>query len=197
MPTLRLFTALELPAAVRRQLADLSAALHAALPGDRVRWVRPEGIHLTLKFYGEVEAAQLPGLQATLAQAVAGALPLALELNGLGTFPGPAKPRVIWVGLAGDLEPLGRLQRAVEEASRPLGFEPEARGFTPHLTLGRVNPGWLPADRQTLTRAFSQLGPGVRGAFTARTLSLIRSDLRPGGSVYTAVASAALGRTAT
>jgi 2'-5' RNA ligase len=185
MATLRLFTALELPPAVRRQLADLTAALSAALPHGSVRWVRVEGIHLTLKFYGEVGPDKLEGLQAVVSQAAAGVAPLRLEMNGLGAFPNLSRPRVIWAGLAGELDRLKGLQRAVEDASRPLGFEPEARGFTPHLTLGRVEPGWRPADRLSLEGAFARLGPGVRGAFTADTLALMRSDLRPGGAVYT------------
>jgi 2'-5' RNA ligase len=128
---------------------------------------------------------KLPGLQAVVREAAAGVAPLALCLNGLGTFPGMSRPRVIWVGLAGEVERLKALQRAVEEASRPLGFEPEARGFTPHLTLGRVAPGWRPEDRQSLTEAFARLGPDLRGAFSGDSLALIRSDLRPGGAVYT------------
>jgi 2'-5' RNA ligase len=170
---------------VRRQLVELIAALSAALPRGGVRWVRAEGIHLTLKFYGEVGSDRLSGLQGVVKSAAAGVGPLALEMNGLGTFPNLARPRVIWAGLAGELDRLKALQRSVEEASRPLGFEPEARGFTPHLTLGRVEPGWRPADRQSLEDAFARLGPGVRAAFTADTLTLIRSDLRPGGAVYT------------
>ncbi len=185
MAMLRLFVAVELPPPVRQQLAGLNAALSAALPRGSVRWVRAEGIHLTLKFYGEVGGDRLSGLQAVVRTAAVGVGPLALEMNGLGTFPNLARPRVIWAGLAGELDRLKRLQRAVEDASRPLGFEPEARGFTPHLTLGRVEPGWRPADRQSLEAAFARLGPGVSGAFTADTLALMRSELRPGGAVYT------------
>jgi 2'-5' RNA ligase len=185
MATLRLFTALELPAPVRRQLADVMTALSAALPRGGVRWVRADGIHLTLKFYGEVSGEKLAGLQAVVTQAAAGVAPLALALNGLGTFPDLSRPRVIWAGLAGEVDRLKALQRAVEEASRPLGFVPEARGFTPHLTLGRVEPGWQSADRKNLEGALARLGPGLSGAFTAGTLALMRSDLRPGGAVYT------------
>jgi 2'-5' RNA ligase len=196
MPTLRLFTALELPPALRRQLANLIAALGEALPRGSVRWVRAEGIHLTLKFYGEVPAGQVPALQASLRQAALGASPLQLELNGLGTFPNPARPRVVWVGIKGDLERLSGLQRAVEEAAIPLGFEPEARGFSPHLTLGRVNAGWRPADKQKLGEAFARLGPGLHGLFAAETLSLMQSDLRPDGAVYTCLLAVALGGSA-
>ncbi len=196
MPTLRLFAALELPSPLRRQLADLIAALGEAMPRGAVRWVRADGIHLTLKFYGEVPAGQAPAIQASLRQAAAGAASLKLELDGLGTFPNSARPRVIWVGLQGDLDRLGALQRAVEKASVPLGFEPEARGFTPHLTLGRVNPGWQPADQQKLREAIARLDPSLHGAFAAETLSLMQSDLRPGGAVYTCLLAVPLGGSA-
>ncbi len=192
MATLRLFTALELPAPVRRQLADLITALSTALPRGSVRWVRPEGVHLTLKFYGEVGGDKLASLQAVVQQAALGVAPLKLELSGLGTFPNPSRPRVIWAGLEGDIARLKALQRAVVSASERLGYSPEARGFTPHLTLGRAEPGWRPADRQSLEDAIARLGPGVRGAFTADTLVLMRSDLRPGGAVYTPQATATL-----
>ena len=109
MTTLRLFTALDLPAPVRRQLAEVMGALSAALPRGRVRWVRPEGMHLTLQFYGEVGADKLPGLQAAVAAAAAGVTPLALELKDLGTFPNLSRPRVIWAGLAGEVDRLKAL----------------------------------------------------------------------------------------
>lgn len=193
MATWRLFTAVELPQELRAQLSALITQLSAALPRGSVRWVRADGIHLTLKFYGEVATDQVPGLQAALTRAADSAAPMALELKELGTFPGPARPRVIWVGVKGEVEKLNALQRAVEEASTPLGFEPEARGFKPHLTLGRVNEGWSPACQAKLAEAFARLGPGLRGAFSAETLSLMRSELGRGGAVYACLAAPRLG----
>ena len=191
MPAWRLFAAIELPPDVRRQLADLISQLGEALPRGSVRWVRADGIHLTLKFYGEVATEVVPPLSAALAQAAAGTLPpLVLELRELGAFPSPARPRVIWAGVTGELEKLQSLQRAVERASAALGFEPEARGFTPHLTLGRVSEAWRPDDRMQLANVFGRLGPGLRGAMAADSLSLMRSELGRGGAVYTRVAAA-------
>jgi 2'-5' RNA ligase len=194
MPTWRLFAAIELAPEVRRQLADLIAQLGGALPRDSVRWVRADAIHLTLKFYGEVATDLVPKLRAALERAATGtASPLRLELRELGVFPSPARPRVIWVGVTGELEKLKGLQCAVEAASAPLGFAPVARGFTPHLTLGRVNEGWQPANRTQLSEAFGRLGPGLRGAFAADGISLMRSELGRGGAVYTRLAAAAFG----
>ena len=191
MPTWRLFAAIELPSEVRRQLAGMIAQLGVELPGGSVRWVQADGIHLTLKFYGEVATDRVPSLSAALRQAAAGTLPpLALELKELGAFPSPARPRVIWAGVTGELEKLQDLQRAVERASAALGFEPEARGFTPHLTLGRVSEAWRPADRMQLANVFGRLGPGLRGTMAADSLSLMRSELGRGGAVYTRVAAA-------
>lgn len=191
--TQRVFAALELPAAVLRRLAEVLAGLRAGLPAGLVRWARPESLHLTLQFYGEVERARVPGLQAALAAAAAQAAPLTLNLAGLGAFPNPARARVVWVGVAGDLEALRAVQAAVEAAGRPLGFTPDARGFNPHLTLGRVNQPARPPDQRQLAEVLARAAPPDGPAFTLAALSLMQSELRPGGSVYTRLWAAPLG----
>jgi len=190
--SVRVFAALELPAPVRRQLAEVGDHLRAALPPGSVRWVRPDGIHLTLQFYGEVERTRLPGLEAALTAAAATTGPLTLALAGLGAFPNPARARVVWVGLSGDLDALRQLQAAVAAGGQALGFPPEARGFQPHLTLGRVNQPLRPPDQRRLADALAaaQVPPGA--PFRGETLSLLRSDLRPGGAVYTPLLAARL-----
>jgi len=192
---LRVFAALELPLEVRNRLEALISALEAALPRSAVRWVNARGMHLTVKFYGDVAPERLPDVQRALQQVAAGASSLNLELRGLGVFPNPVHPRVIWAGAAGDLESLRALQQQVEAASIPLGFKPEARGFTPHLTLGRVKGHLSSVDRQALAEALTrQRAPAEQlGAFTAETLNLMRSDLRPTGAVYTQLFAVPLG----
>ena len=191
--SLRLFAALELPSAWAGRLAEVIASLKASLPGGGVRWVRSEGIHLTLKFYGDVAPGTVPALQSALARAAASVPPISLEMEGLGVFPNLSRPRVIWADVAGDVERLTALQKAVEQASAPLGFKPEGRGFAPHLTLGRVNGTLRPAERQILGVVLERTHIGRPGAFTAEALSLMRSELRPGGSVYTRLFAASLG----
>lgn len=190
--TVRVFAALELPALVRRQLAEVSDHLRAALPPGSVRWVRSDGIHLTLQFYGEVDRARLPGLEAALTTAASTVGPLTLALAGLGAFPNPARARVVWVGLSGDLDALRQLQAAVVAGGQALGFPPEDRGFQPHLTLGRVNQPLRPPDQRRLAEALAAARVPPGAPFRLETLSLMRSDLRPGGAVYTALVAARL-----
>src|SRR5262245_48306224 len=105
----RLFAALDLPTPVLNSLAEVVQQLRTTLPSGSVRWVRPEGIHLTMRFYGETRSEQVPALQEALAQAANQVAPIELELSGLGIFPNLVAPRVIWVGLTGALDVLQTL----------------------------------------------------------------------------------------
>lgn len=180
---IRAFAALNLPTAPRAYLRGLIQQWQAALPRSAVRWVRPDALHLTLKFYGEIPAEQVPKLKTVIAPSTRLA-PLTVHLRHVGAFPNLNRPRVVWVGLAGAVEALGALQQSVEVASTSLGFVPEARAFAPHLTVGRVSPTARPADLAKLKEVISttQLLPIT---FTLNALSLMQSDLRPEGAVYT------------
>jgi RNA 2',3'-cyclic 3'-phosphodiesterase len=189
----RIFAALELPPELQRQLAQLQKDLKAAAPPRCVRWVRPEGIHLTLKFYGEVAEERLPDIQAGLARAAGATSPMALTGEGVGVFPNAARPTVVWAGVSGALAPLQQLQAAVEDEAVRLGFKPEGHAYQPHLTLGRVNDGVGPAD---IRRLMDALGPARArhfGEFTPGSLSLMKSELGAGGSVYSRLSAVALG----
>jgi 2'-5' RNA ligase len=188
--TQRVFAALELPPELQRQLALLQKELKTAAPAGSVRWVRPEGIHLTLKFYGDVADGRLPEIQAGLARVAGDAAPMQLTAQGVGVFPSAARPSVVWAGLGGELAPLERLAAAVEAAAVRLGFKPEGRSYSPHLTLGRVNDG---ADARGLMAALREARASELGRFRPQQLSLIHSELRPGGSVYTRLSAVALG----
>ncbi|MBP7691484.1 MAG: RNA 2',3'-cyclic phosphodiesterase [Anaerolineales bacterium] len=190
--SVRVFAALELPDAVVHRLAAVMMALRAAVPARSVRWARPEGLHLTLQFYGEVDRERVPALETALAAAAAGAEPLTLNLAGLGAFPTAARARVVWVGVAGDLERLRALQAAVEAGGRPLGFQPDERGFHPHLTLGRVNGPLPPTEQHRLADALARIRPPAGSVFTLDALSLMRSEPQGGGSVYTRLWAAPL-----
>ena len=189
--SLRLFSALELPTPITENLAALSDRLREQMPRQSVRWVQPRNIHLTLKFYGEVKPEKVAALQESLTQAVLGRAPLTLALNGLGLFPNAVRPRVVWVGLSGQLEALGALQTAVEQGAAGLGFPPEARAFAPHLTLGRVTENLRPPDWPRLGAALRALTFAPQ-TFTVEQVALIRSELKPAGSVYTRLFSALL-----
>jgi 2'-5' RNA ligase len=186
----RLFVAVELPPDLQAQLADVQAAFAAQLPPRVVRWVRPDGIHLTLKFYGDVRGDRVPDFKAGLERVartagVGTAAPL--TLRGLGVFPNASRPQVLWVGLEGDLGSLHRLHQAVEAEAETLGYPPDDRPFTPHLTLGRVRSGLSVADHEALLAFLRGVHLEPLGEFRPNTISLMSSDRRPTGAVYTAL----------
>lgn len=190
---LRLFVAAELPAEVREALAALQAELKRR-GLEPLRWVRPEGIHLTLKFLGETPADRLPAICKALAQAVKGVPPHRLSLGTPGSFGNRRGPQVLWVDLKGDLAVLGQLQRQVEEELKAVGFPREKRQFAPHLTIARVRPESARALAARIADLLRQVEP-PRGEVGVREISLIRSTLQPGGAVYERLDAFALGIT--
>lgn len=178
--SLRTFVAIELP----RQLAACLGRIQDQLRGHRfnVRWVRPENIHLTLKFLGDTPAADLTALVEALAEAVRGHPPLGLFLKGFGAFPGLDRPRVVWVGIDGQIAELQALQRAVEGGLGAIGFPSGNRPFRGHLTLGRVK-GRVAGER--LRSVAETLQTFVSERFAVDRIVLLRSELNPTGAVYT------------
>ncbi|NTU83837.1 MAG: RNA 2',3'-cyclic phosphodiesterase [Chloroflexales bacterium] len=176
---MRLFIALDLPEPLRAELA----AAQARLRGHPVRWSEPAGIHLTLQFLGETDQALVaPLLEALSAIAVA---PLTLVLAGLGAFPSTRQPHVIWVGVGGDTQALARLQSAVAAATAPLGFIPERRAFTAHLTLGRARQEASPEQLRALGEALARIQPPAPLIWEATRPILFQSILTPRGATYT------------
>ncbi len=179
----RLFVAVELDGHVREALDQLQHELQRhGLRG--LRWVRPEGIHLTLKFLGETPRDKVPVIVQALSGSTGGVKPHALALGKLGTFSSRSAPRVLWVDLEGDLGPLERLQQQVEGALVPLGYPPEGRRFSPHLTLARIRPEEARSVAGPLAQAVAAVAsPNAR--IEVKELSLMLSKLGPGGAVYT------------
>jgi 2'-5' RNA ligase len=181
--SVRLFVALELDEKAQALLADYQQRL-AGL--DRaVRWVRPEQIHLTLKFLGEVPEAQVEPIAKALDE-LAAHEPFEFEIEGIGTFGSPRSPRVIWVGVRMPNPPLTNLQKACEKSLAELGFAPEERAFKPHLTLGRVKD---PRAGRDIGEAVSNVQTQVIGRLVQRAgqVILFESILRPQGSQYIAM----------
>ncbi len=193
METIRTFIAIILPDAIIRQLAQVQRQLERQVPPESVRWVKPEGIHLTLKFLGDTPVGKLDAIRAALGEVASRASPCALTVGGLGCFPNARRPRVIWVGVQAMGEELASLQRAVERAMKPLGFPPEGRDFTPHLTLGRVRDRIPPADLSRLGALVSSTDIGTLGEVQARSFALIQSVLKPSGAEYTPLAEFLIG----
>jgi 2'-5' RNA ligase len=188
---LRLFIAVELPEGWTAALRQTQALLRRQ-GFEPLRWVRPEGAHLTLKFLGNVEAGRVDDLIAALRPAAAASGPFTLRLGGLGSFGPPARPRVLWAGVRGDLHALTRLWQAVEASIGPLGFPPERERFSPHLTLARV-PEHLPRTLSAgIPAALAAIDPPTADPLLVREISLMRSHLGPGGARYERLAAAAL-----
>jgi 2'-5' RNA ligase len=188
METIRAFIAVPLPGSLLDELAALQRRLEKQVPSRSVRWVQIAGIHLTLQFLGDTPAEKLPAIQEALAAVACNALACTFTVGGLGCFPNPRRPRVVWVGVQ---EPTGRLaalQDAVEEAMGHFGFAPEGRGFTPHLTLGRVQRHASNSEAAQVGEAVAGVPVGQLAEVAADRFALIRSVLKPSGAEYTTLA---------
>jgi 2'-5' RNA ligase len=186
-PSLRLFVACELPDEARKALAATERLLQER-GADGLRWVRPEGIHLTLKFLGEVPARRLEAIERVLARAVREPFRFSVQMAKVGSFGGSTGLRVVWVGLEGEVEGLARLAARVDAALEPLGFSRERRSFAAHLTLARVKEGASPQDRRRLFELVRSLELPPLPALTLDVVSLMRSTLEPGGARYQCLA---------
>jgi RNA 2',3'-cyclic 3'-phosphodiesterase len=181
----RLFVALPAPDAVVAAAGLARAALGDV--GRAARWVEPANLHLTVQFLGATPPALTAPLGAALAAAAGAGAPFALRTGGLGLFPAPTRPRVIWLGLTGQLEALRGLHAAVLAATAPLGFAAEARPFAPHLTLGRVRDGATPEERARLGRLVGAARPPAPAAWPVADLVLVSSRLGRAGPTYRVV----------
>jgi 2'-5' RNA ligase len=177
---IRSFLAVDLPMALRESM--VIATMGIRTPAADVKWVRPEGIHLTLKFFGNIEEGQVEPIVNAVSGVITGQKPLTLKAEGIGAFPDLRRPQVIWIGMTGDIERLMVIQKNIEQVLSVLGFPAEDRPFIPHLTLGRVR----------YNKKSSGLASKIQGLkdinftpFTVNELILYKSTLRPGGAIYT------------
>ena len=177
---IRSFLAIDLPEATRKALGTVQEHLKQSPTG--VRWLKPSSIHLTLKFLGNIHPAQVDDIAAVTAQVVRNEPLLTLCAAGLGAFPNQRNPRVLWVGIDGEVKRLTHIQTRLEHDLVPLGFAREQRGFRAHLTLGRVKDK---RNRQALIDAMATLDMEPFNSFDADEIILYKSDLRPTGAIYT------------
>jgi 2'-5' RNA ligase len=184
MPGIRSFVAIELPDEARKALGSLQRDLRDRVPPDAVRWTRPESIHLTLKFLGDVAPGKIEQIVAVLQEVGAAHFPFAFEIAGVGVFPNPKRPRVVWAGISESGEALVALQSDVARTLAPLGFEPEKRPFKPHLTLGRAGRHASRRELADLGEAIARTKVGTLNRVAVDHISLMKSDLRPSGAVY-------------
>jgi RNA 2',3'-cyclic 3'-phosphodiesterase len=191
-----LFVAIELPAEALRLLGAIQEQVRANLGAGTgvLKWSRPEGIHMTLQFLGEVPGGRIGAIEQALRQAAASARAFNLGVGGLGAFPNVRRPRVLWVGLTGDTDAALSLAAAVSANLAPLGFKPD-KPFSPHMTIARVREGTSPAQLAPISRILSLTDDTLPAPSTFRVegISLMQSRLQPGGSAYTRVAYEGLG----
>jgi len=193
MEQVRCFIAVELPEEIKAALSRLQAQLKSGAQFP-VKWVDPYSIHLTLKFLGNVNADMTSQITEAMKEGAQGVSPLHLEIKDLGVFPNLRRVQVVWVGVSGDLDKLRQLQRDIESALARLGFAPEGRAFTPHLTLARVRERASPDERQRLGELIAGTKFEAENAFPVEAVSLMRSQLTREGAIYSKISAVALGK---
>ncbi len=180
--TFRAFIAIDLPESVHSFLSEAQEALK--LYGFGVKWVRPQNIHLTLTFLGNTATADTDKIAEAMTLAARNCPVVTMAAKGVGVFPDVRRPRVIWVGLGGQLEILANLQQTLDAHLADLGFPRETRAFKSHLTLGRVK-GKIASAR--MKAAIDKLKEFESEAFEINQVILFKSELRSSGAVYTKV----------
>ena len=180
---IRTFLAIELPEEIKVQIGNIQNRLKATVKG--VRWTRPEGIHLTLKFFGNVSENDIANISRIVERNTVDVRPLTLNVPTVGAFPNFKRPRVLWLGISGSVERLSDLQKEIENDLESTGFQRENRAFRAHLTLGRVKS---PKDVKGLSEIIKSEESYDAGSFKAYGLTLFKSDLTPQGAIYTKLA---------
>jgi 2'-5' RNA ligase len=183
---LRSFIAVKIPQEIQGAVARSIAPLQKSLPRPLVRWVAPENVHLTLKFLGDVSSANLERLAEALKVEARNHEIFTVSVRGLGAFPTGRRARVLWIGLEAPAE-LQALMRGVETVAASLGYAAEDRPFSPHLTIGRVGQNASTTDLRRICAALEGMNVGALGSVRVDAVHIFKSDLLPGGSVYTAL----------
>ena len=189
---MRTFISADMPDEARESLAPFLFGLRA-MEMEKLRWVQPEAIHLTLKFLGDIDQERVGPVLSAMRESCAGASHFRLATGGLGCFPNRRSPQVVWLGLEGEVGTLELLQtRLDEELHRTAGLPLEGRPFRPHLTLARVRRGASEAERQQIWERIEATPPLKTISWTVSHLSLVHSTLRPQGPEYRTLGSAPL-----
>lgn len=184
---LRCFIAIELPHELKESIHGLTGGLRSS--GARAKWVPAENLHITLKFLGNTPEEMIKEVREGIARASAGHYAFDLVFRGAGAFPDIRRPRVVWVGVE-DSGALSALQKDMEEAMSALGFTPDGRDYSPHLTIGRIkSPGGL----MPLSGELEALGDTDFGSARISGVSLMRSKLGPAGARYERLHGVSLG----
>jgi len=179
--SIRLFLAVDPSQEVLNEVGRIQERFKKTIQGD-IRWVRPEGIHLTLKFFGYVSEADIANISQVVKNNTVNIKPFMLNIRRVGVFPSVNRARVLWLGMDGDIDVLIRLQKEIDIELQGYGFEMENRPFSPHLTLARIKE---PKGLIGLAKIMEKSEEYVAGSFSVDGLNLFKSTLTPKGAVYT------------
>ena len=191
MEQIRSFIAIELPDELKLELTQLEARLKLGKQ-PWVKWVDPYSIHLTLKFLGSIAADRIGEITRAMEEAVQGIPPFHLEVKDLGVFPNLRRVQVAWVGIGGEVDKLGQLQQRIESNLVPLGFAPESRPFTPHLTLARLRDQAPLGERQRFGQLIASTKFEAAYTIEVDAINLMRSQLTREGAIYSRISSVRL-----
>jgi len=183
MKDIRLFIALNISPFLLKRIGHTIEELKAYLPPKGLRWVPIDNMHLTLKFLGVVSASKMHEIQLALIKTAEQSKPCNIEIGKLGAYPGILKPRVIWVGVSSDHH-LINLYKNLEKNLTCVGYEPERRGFTPHITLARISKQAASTEIAQISSALSKLDIALLGTCSINAIHLLRSELNRTGAVY-------------
>jgi 2'-5' RNA ligase len=185
--TIRTFIAIELPEKIIYTIGNVQEKIKSY--GLKIRWVRTENIHLTLKFLGNIKETDTEKIARAVSESVKDYQPILLAVKGVGVFPGIKRPRVIWLGISKQLDLLTGLQKTLDEKLEIMGFPKEKRPFKGHLTLGRIKDKIDPKRLHDVLKEFTQF---ESEHFFADRIILYKSELKPKGAVYTKLSEAYL-----
>jgi len=191
MEQVRSFIAIELPDELKVGLSQLQAGLKLGKQ-SWVKWVDPYSIHLTLKFLGNIAVDRIGEITRAMETAAQGISPFHLEVKELGAFPNLKRVQVVWVGITGEVDRLGQLQQRLESNLAPLGFAPESRPFTPHLTLARLRDRASPDERQRFGQLIASTRFEAVYSVEVDAINLMRSQLTREGAIYSRINSVGL-----
>jgi len=185
---IRSFLAIELPEPILKKIGEVQGDIRST--HTEVRWTNPEKIHLTLKFFGNIEESRIDPIFKSIEEPIRNTLPFSLKVRGVGAFPHLKNPRVIWIGLVEEKGILTSFQKQIETQLEKVGFQPENRPFHPHLTLGRMKSS---RGKEELVERMEKHREEEFGIFKVERVILFKSDLRPSGPIYTPLRELSLG----
>jgi 2'-5' RNA ligase len=185
---IRSFIAIELPSDIRSKLDELQKELKQNKL-QQIKWTNPSGIHLTLKFLGNIDAGDIDKITGAIRESCRGYKKFTLELAELGVFPNYKRPRVIWLGVGGQMDILLKLQRQIDDKLELIGFPREKRPFSPHITLGRVRDSITSNEQEQYGGVIQNKKYDERHIISVSSVNLMRSQLQPTGAIYSEISS--------